>query len=118
VTKSARVIGLAEDIARSMSATAWGRRRARPNVSHRVAESRRETVLLRRCSSRTRSGEASTAPLALGKSINGDPVIVDLARMPICSWPHYRVGKSWRQAMVLSMHYNSRPRIAGSDDRP
>ncbi|MCP5433172.1 MAG: DNA translocase FtsK 4TM domain-containing protein [Alphaproteobacteria bacterium] len=83
--KSSRVIGLADDIARSMSA-----------ISARVAvipgrnvlgielpNARRETVYLRELLA---SGEyertASRLALALGKDIGGGPVVADLAAMP------------------------------------
>jgi S-DNA-T family DNA segregation ATPase FtsK/SpoIIIE len=83
--KSSRVIALADDIARSMSA-----------VSVRVAvvagssaigielpNPRREPVFLRELfeSEAFRSSDA-TLPLVLGKSINGTPVFADLVRMP------------------------------------
>ena len=113
-TKSARVIGLAEDIARSMSATAV-RVAVVPGrnvIGIELPNTRRETVLLREMfeSDTFRRSEARL-PLALGKSINGDPVIVDLARMP-----HLLVagttgsGKSVGvNAMVLSMLYKLAP---------
>ncbi len=113
-TKSARVIGLAEDIARSMSATAV-RVAVVPGrnvIGIELPNTRRETVLLREMfeAEAFRASEARL-PLALGKSINGDPVIVDLARMP-----HLLVagttgsGKSVGvNAMVLSLLYKLSP---------
>lgn len=113
-TKSARVIGLAEDIARSMSATAV-RVAVVPGrnvIGIELPNTRRETVLLREMfeSQAFRASEAKL-PLALGKAINGDPVIVDLARMP-----HLLVagttgsGKSVGiNSMVLSLLYKLAP---------
>jgi DNA segregation ATPase FtsK/SpoIIIE, S-DNA-T family len=84
-TKSSRVISLADDIARSMSA-----------ISVRVAvvpgrnvlgielpNARRETVYLRELlASEAYERTAAKLTLVLGKDIGGAPVIVDLARMP------------------------------------
>ncbi|MFZ4807432.1 MAG: DNA translocase FtsK 4TM domain-containing protein [Hyphomicrobiaceae bacterium] len=84
-TKSSRIIGLADDIARSMSATS-ARVAIVPGrnaIGIELPNVRREPVLLREileCDA-YRSGEA-TLPLALGKAIGGEPVMVDLARMP------------------------------------
>jgi S-DNA-T family DNA segregation ATPase FtsK/SpoIIIE len=84
-TKSARVIGLADDIARSMSvlsvrvAVVPGRNA----IGIEMPNSRRETVWL----SELLSSEAwvrarGRLNLALGKDIGGAPEIVDLAAMP------------------------------------
>ncbi|MCL4766158.1 MAG: DNA translocase FtsK 4TM domain-containing protein [Hyphomicrobiaceae bacterium] len=113
-TKSARVVGLAEDIARSMSATAV-RVAVVPGrnvIGIELPNTRRETVLLREMfeAEAFRTSDARL-PLALGKSIGGDPVVVDLARMP-----HLLVagttgsGKSVGvNAMVLSLLYKLAP---------
>jgi S-DNA-T family DNA segregation ATPase FtsK/SpoIIIE len=84
-TKSARVIGLADDIARSMSvmavriATVPGRN----VIGIELPNSRRETVLLSEMfESEDWSRHPGRLPLALGKDIGGGPVIADLARMP------------------------------------
>jgi S-DNA-T family DNA segregation ATPase FtsK/SpoIIIE len=113
-TKSSRVIGLADDIARSMSAVS-ARVAIVPGrnaIGIELPNVRREPVLLRdilECPA-YRDGEA-TLPLALGKSISGEPVLVDLARMP-----HLLVagttgsGKSVGiNAMVLSLLYRMSP---------
>jgi S-DNA-T family DNA segregation ATPase FtsK/SpoIIIE len=113
-TKSSRVIGLADDIARSMSAVS-ARVAIVPGrnaIGIELPNVRREPVLLRdilECPA-YRDGEA-TLPLALGKSISGEPVLVDLARMP-----HLLVagttgsGKSVGiNAMVLSLLYRLSP---------
>ena len=84
-TKSSRVIGLADDIARSMSvisvriATVPGRSVMgieMPNV-------KRETVYLREMlASDEYQRNNGALPLILGKDIGGTPIIADLARMP------------------------------------
>ncbi|MCB1504628.1 MAG: DNA translocase FtsK 4TM domain-containing protein [Hyphomicrobiaceae bacterium] len=84
-TKSSRVIGLADDIARSMSATAV--RVAvvpgRNAIGIELPNVKRDTVLLREIleSDPFRAPDAAL-PVALGKSIGGDPIVADLARMP------------------------------------
>ncbi len=109
-TKSSRVIGLADDIARSMSA-ASARVAVVPGrnaLGIELPNVRRETVYLRELldSEAWRQCQA-TLPIALGKSIGGEPVIADLARMP-----HLLVagttgsGKSVGvNAMILSLIY-------------
>ena len=84
-TKSSRVIGLADDIARSMSLTSV--RAAvvpgRNAIGLELPNVRREPVFLREMleSEAYRSSDAAL-PLTLGKTISGDPVVADLARMP------------------------------------
>ncbi|HEY8611664.1 MAG TPA: DNA translocase FtsK 4TM domain-containing protein, partial [Roseomonas sp.] len=84
-TKSARVIGLADDIARSMSvlavriATVPGRN----VIGIEMPNVKREMVYF----SEMMEGEdwsrnTGKLPLALGKDIGGAPVVADLARMP------------------------------------
>ena len=78
-------MALADDIARSMSATAV-RVAVVPGrnvIGIELPNVRREAVLLREILEADvyRSGEA-TLPLALGRSISGDPIVTDLARMP------------------------------------
>ncbi len=113
-TKSSRVIGLAEDIARSMSATAV--RVAvvpgRNAIGIELPNSRRDSVLLREVLESDAFKMADAAlPIALGKSIGGEPVVTDLARMP-----HLLVagttgsGKSVGvNAMILSLLYRLAP---------
>ena len=84
-TKAARVIGLADDIARNMSAisarvsTIPGRTVMGielPNVT-------REIVSLREMlASETFAGAKGLLPIILGKDIAGEPIIADLAAMP------------------------------------
>ncbi|MBS0252061.1 MAG: DNA translocase FtsK 4TM domain-containing protein [Proteobacteria bacterium] len=113
-TKSSRVIGLAEDIARSMSVASVRAAvvSGRNAIGLELPNARRETVLLREIlEADAFKSEASGLPLGLGKSIGGDPVVADLARMP-----HLLVagttgsGKSVGiNAMVLSLLYRHSP---------
>src|SRR5206468_11521270 len=83
--KSSRVIGLSDDIARSMSkvsarvAVVPGRNA----IGIELPNPKREKVLLREMlASSDYTDTQARLPLCLGKTIGGDPVIVDLARMP------------------------------------
>ncbi len=83
--KSSRVIGLADDIARSMSAVS-ARVAVVPGrnvIGIELPNQRRETVYIRELLS-SRDFDQTKAKLAfcLGKTIGGEPVIADLARMP------------------------------------
>ncbi|MDE1996118.1 MAG: DNA translocase FtsK, partial [Rhizobiaceae bacterium] len=112
--KSSRVIGLADDIARSMSAIA-ARVAVVPGrnaIGIELPNSTRETVYLRELIA-SRDFETSKAKLAmaLGKTIGGEPVIADLAKMP-----HLLVagttgsGKSVAiNTMILSLLYRMTP---------
>ena len=84
-TKSSRVIGLADDIARSMSAvsariaTVTGRN----VIGIELPNQTRETVYLRELlEDEDFANTQVNLPLAMGKDIGGTPIIVDLARMP------------------------------------
>ena len=84
-TKSSRVIGLADDIARSMSviavriATVPGRN----VIGIEMPNTKRETVYLSEMFvDESWHRHQGKLPLALGKDIGGAPVIADLARMP------------------------------------
>ena len=112
--KSSRVIGLADDIARSMSAIAC--RVAvvpgRNAIGIELPNPKRERVVLRELlASEEFASSAHKLPLCLGKTIGGDPVIVDLARMP-----HLLIagttgsGKSVAiNTMILSLVYRLKP---------
>ncbi len=112
--KSSRVIGLADDIARSMSAIS-ARVAVIPGrnvIGIELPNQRRETVYLRELlASREYEGNAARLVLALGKDIGGEPVIADLARMP-----HLLIagttgsGKSVAvNTMILSLLYRLTP---------
>ncbi len=84
-TKSSRIIGLADDIARSMSAIAV--RIAvvpgRSVIGIELPNPQREMVYLSEMlRSDDYSGAEARLPLILGKDIGGVPVVADLARMP------------------------------------
>ncbi|SNY90636.1 DNA segregation ATPase FtsK/SpoIIIE, S-DNA-T family [Cohaesibacter sp. ES.047] len=83
--KSSRVIGLADDIARSMSAIS-ARVAVVPGrnaIGIELPNARRETVFLREIlASKDFDKSKAKLPICLGKNISGDPVVVDLARMP------------------------------------
>jgi S-DNA-T family DNA segregation ATPase FtsK/SpoIIIE len=113
-TKSSRVIGLAEDIARSMSVASVRAAvvSGRNAIGLELPNARREGVLLREIlEADVFKATTATLPLGLGKAIGGEPVVVDLARMP-----HLLVagttgsGKSVGiNAMVLSLLYRHAP---------
>jgi len=83
--KASRVIGLADDIARSMSALS-ARVAIMPGRSVlgiELPNARSEMVFLRELlASEAYERNASKLPLVLGKDIGGAPVITDLQRMP------------------------------------
>lgn len=112
--KSSRIIGLADDIARSMSA-----RSARVSVipgrnamGIELPNEHRETVYFREIlSSNHFQDNLSQLPLGLGKDIGGHPIITDLTKMP-----HLLVagttgsGKSVGvNAMILSLLFKLSP---------
>ncbi len=112
--KSSRVIGLADDIARSMSAIA-ARVAVIPGknaIGIELPNARRETVFLRELvAAQDFEKSKGKLALALGKTIGGEPVIVDLARTP-----HMLVagttgsGKSVSiNTMILSLIYRLKP---------
>ena len=83
--KASRVIGLADDIARSMAAlsarvsTVPGR----SVIGIELPNENRERVLLREILSARDFGDSNMKlPLALGKDIGGDSVVANLAKMP------------------------------------
>lgn len=84
-TKSSRVIGLADDISRSMSAIS-ARIAVIPGYNAlgiELPNEKRQTVFLRELiTDKTYTQSTAGLPLVLGKDIGGDPIIVDLARMP------------------------------------
>ena len=83
--KASRVIGLADDIARSMSALAArvSTVPGRTVIGIELPNDHRETVLLREILSARDYGDGKHGlPLALGKNIGGIPEVADLAKMP------------------------------------
>ena len=112
--KASRVIGLADDIARSMSAlsarvsTVPGR----TVIGIELPNAHREKVVLREILSARDFGDSQMRlPLALGKDIGGDPIIANLAKMP-----HLLIagttgsGKSVAiNTMILSLLYKLTP---------
>lgn len=113
-TKTSRVIGLSDDIARSMSAVSV-RVAVVPGrnvIGIEMPNATREIVHLRELlSSNDFEKTKAELPLALGKDIGGGPVTVDLARMP-----HLLIagttgsGKSVAMnTMILSLLYNLSP---------
>ena len=83
--KSSRVISLADDIARSMSAISARVAvvAGRNAIGIELPNSKRETVYLRELlASEAFENTGQNLALALGKNIGGEPVFADLARMP------------------------------------
>jgi DNA segregation ATPase FtsK/SpoIIIE, S-DNA-T family len=112
--KSSRVIGLADDIARSMSAVSARVAvvQGRNAIGIELPNQRRDTVYLRELLASEDFGQSNhRLSIALGKTIGGEPVIVDLTRMP-----HLLVagttgsGKSVAiNTMILSLLYRMKP---------
>jgi S-DNA-T family DNA segregation ATPase FtsK/SpoIIIE len=112
--KASRVIGLADDIARSMSAlsarvsTVPGR----SVIGIELPNVKREKVVLREIISARDFGDSQMRlPLALGKDIAGEPIVANLAKMP-----HLLIagttgsGKSVAiNTMILSLLYKLTP---------
>jgi len=112
--KASRVIGLADDIARSMSAlsarvsTVPGR----SVIGIELPNEHREKVVLREILSSRDFGDSNMSlPLALGKDIGGDSVVANLSKMP-----HLLIagttgsGKSVAiNTMILSLLYKLTP---------
>ena len=112
--KASRVIGLADDIARSMSAlsarvsTVPGR----SVIGIELPNEKREMCVLREVLAARDFGDSNMKlPLALGKDIGGDPIVANLAKMP-----HLLIagttgsGKSVAiNTMILSLLYKLTP---------
>ncbi|MBP1849677.1 DNA translocase FtsK [Rhizobium halophytocola] len=112
--KSSRVINLADDIARSMSSVS-ARVAVVPGrnvIGIELPNNERETVYFRELiESGAYVGTDFRLPLCLGKTIGGEPVVAELAKMP-----HLLVagttgsGKSVAiNTMILSLIYHLRP---------
>ena len=112
--KSSRVIGLSDDIARSMSALSARVAvvSGRNAIGIELPNPKREKVVLRELLAvEDYTNAAAKLALCLGKTIGGEPVIVDLARMP-----HLLIagttgsGKSVAiNTMILSLLYQLKP---------
>jgi len=113
-TKTSRVVGLADDVARAMAAVSV-RIAVVPGssvIGIELPNATREVVFLRELLASSEFAESEAKlPLILGKDIAGNPRIVDLAKMP-----HLLVagttgsGKSVSvNAMLLSLLYRMSP---------
>lgn len=112
--KASRVIGLADDIARSMSALATrvSTVPGRSVIGIELPNENREIVALREILSARDFGDGNhKLPLALGKDIGGQPIVANLAKMP-----HLLIagttgsGKSVAiNTMILSLLYKLTP---------
>ncbi|MDO6591307.1 DNA translocase FtsK [Loktanella sp. D2R18] len=112
--KASRVIGLADDIARSMSALAArvSTVPGRTVIGIELPNENREKVVLREILSHRDFGDGNQKlPLALGKDIGGEPIVANLAKMP-----HLLIagttgsGKSVAiNTMILSLLYKLTP---------
>nr|CRH06307.1 Putative DNA translocase FtsK [Candidatus Magnetococcus massalia] len=113
--KAAKVVGLADDLARSISALSVrvaGNIPGKSVIGIEVPNDDRQTVYLREVleSEKFRSVKSPLA-VALGSDINGDPVVANIAKMP-----HLLVagttgsGKSVAvNAMICSVLFHARP---------
>ncbi len=113
-TKASRVVQLADDIARNMSAVSAriAPVPGRTVIGIELPNAKRETVNLHELmASEAFEDQSASLPIVLGKNTAGDPVIVDLAPMP-----HLLVagttgsGKSvGLNCMILSLLYRLTP---------
>ena len=112
--KASRVIGLAEDIARSMSALSArvSTLPGRSVIGIELPNAQREKVVLREILSARDYGDSNVKlPLALGKDIGGEAIVANLSKMP-----HLLIagttgsGKSVAiNTMILSLIYKLTP---------
>jgi len=113
-TKTSRVVGLADDVARSMSALSVRIAvvSGRSVIGIELPNREREVVSLRELlEDDSYTGTGTKLGLALGKDIGGQPIVVDLARMP-----HLLIagttgsGKSVAiNTMIMSLLYRMTP---------
>jgi S-DNA-T family DNA segregation ATPase FtsK/SpoIIIE len=113
--KASRIIGLADDIARSMSALSArvSTMPGRSVIGIELPNTEREKVLLREVLEAPAYGDSQVKlALALGKDISGQPVVANLAKMP-----HLLIagttgsGKSVAiNTMILSLLYRLSPK--------
>ncbi|HEX7853163.1 MAG TPA: DNA translocase FtsK 4TM domain-containing protein [Sphingobium sp.] len=112
--KASRVIALADDIARNMSALSArvATIPGRTVIGIELPNVNRESVVLRQLiTSQAFSDQGAKLPIILGKNISGEPIIADLAPMP-----HLLIagttgsGKSvGLNCMILSLLYRMTP---------
>ena len=111
--KASRVIALADDIARNMSALSArvATIPGRTVIGIELPNANREGVSFRELITSEQFGQEATLPIILGKNISGEPIIADLAPMP-----HLLIagttgsGKSvGLNAMILSLLYRMTP---------
>jgi len=112
--KASRVIALADDIARNMSALSArvATIPGRTVIGIELPNANRESVVLRQLiQSQAFADHAAQLPIVLGKNISGEPIIADLAPMP-----HLLIagttgsGKSvGLNCMILSLLYRMTP---------
>lgn len=113
-TKASRVIGLSDDIARSMSAVS-ARIAVIPgktSIGIELPNPKREMIFLREMiETKDYQSSQNALPIILGKNIGGDTMIADLAKMP-----HLLIagttgsGKSvGLNVMILSILFKMRP---------
>jgi S-DNA-T family DNA segregation ATPase FtsK/SpoIIIE len=111
--KASRVIALADDIARNMSALSArvATIPGRTVIGIELPNAHREGVSFRELITSEQFGAEATLPIILGKNISGEPIIADLAPMP-----HLLIagttgsGKSvGLNAMILSLLYRMTP---------
>lgn len=113
-TKASRVIGLSDDIARSMSAVSAriATVAGKTSIGIELPNSKREMIFLREMiESKDYKDSQASLPMILGKDISGEPIVTDLAKMP-----HLLIagttgsGKSvGLNVMILSLLYRLRP---------
>jgi len=113
-TKSARIISLSNDIARSMSAVSAriSTMSGKNTIGVELPNQKKEIIFLKELVvSREYRYSQATLPIILGKNISGDAMIVDLAKMP-----HLLIagttgsGKSIGvNTMILSLLYKLKP---------
>ena len=111
--KASRVIALADDIARNMSALSArvATIPGRTVIGIELPNANREGVSFRELITSEQFAQEATLPIILGKNISGEPIIADLAPMP-----HLLIagttgsGKSvGLNAMILSLLYRMTP---------
>ncbi|HEX7781734.1 MAG TPA: DNA translocase FtsK 4TM domain-containing protein [Sphingobium sp.] len=111
--KASRVIALADDIARNMSALSArvATIPGRTVIGIELPNAKRDSVVLRELITSEQFAADGTLPIVLGKNISGEPIIADLAPMP-----HLLIagttgsGKSvGLNCMILSLLYRMTP---------